>query len=92
VIRLTGTSRYTTPDRDGRFVFGNLRAGEHEVAIDETTLPDDCLLFSPAMVRVPASVIEAASPVEFELREKPQSAKPVRSTVQPPIHVGIIKK
>ncbi|MBZ5543943.1 MAG: carboxypeptidase-like regulatory domain-containing protein [Acidobacteriia bacterium] len=88
LVRLAGTSRYTTPDPDGTFAFYNLREGEYDPAIDEKTLPEGYLLVSPASVHVLASSSKPATPVIFELKEKPREEKPIRQILHQEIHVG----
>ena len=88
VIRLAGTNLYTTPYQDGSFFFYNLREGDYEVAIDSRTLPEGCLLASPASVRVSPRSFTAPPRVEFELKTKPEAVKPVREILQQQIHVG----
>jgi uncharacterized membrane protein YgcG len=90
VIRLAGTSLYTTPYQDGSFAFYNLREGEYEVVFDEQTLPDGYLLASPARVRVSASSANPpAAEVGFELKLKPPQEKPVHEILQEQIHMGV---
>jgi hypothetical protein len=89
VIRLAGTNRYTTPYQDGSFAFYNLREGEYEVAFDEQTLPEGCLLASPARVRVLASSTNPAAEIAFELKLKPVEEKPVREILQEQIHMDV---
>jgi hypothetical protein len=91
VIRLKGTNRYTTPDANGRFAFSNLREGEYDVILDEHTLPDGCLAASPVALRVQATNAHVEI-VGFELRDKPQEAKPVREVIQEPIRIGKLGK
>jgi uncharacterized membrane protein YgcG len=89
VLRLAGTNRYTTPYQDGTFAFYNLREGEYEVVFDERTLPEGCLLASPARVRVLASSTNPpAAEMQFELKLKPVEEKPVREILQKQIHLG----
>jgi hypothetical protein len=88
IIRLNGTSRYTTPYQDGSFFFYNLREGDYDVAIDQRTLPEGYLLTSPASSRVSPRSFSAVPPVEFEIRVKPVAVKPVREILQQEIHVG----
>ncbi len=88
VIRLAGTNRYTTPYTDGSFFFYNLREGDYDVAVDSQTLPEGYLLASPASVRVSPRSFKAPPHVEFEIKPKPVSMKPVREILQQEIHVG----
>jgi hypothetical protein len=87
VIRLVGRDRYTTPYVDGSFYFYNLREGEYQVMIDDQTLPEGCLLWSPGSVRVVASSAAPAVPIIFELRPKPPEEKPVREIFHEEIRV-----
>jgi hypothetical protein len=90
VIRLAGTNRYTTPYPDGSFAFYNLREGEYEVVLDEQTLPEGCLLASPARVRVVATRTSLpAAKIEFKLKPKPVQEKPVREILQEHIRMGV---
>jgi hypothetical protein len=92
VVRLVGTKLYTTPYADGTFSFYNLREGQYEVEIDTKTLPEGYILASPARVPVAASSTNPASPIGFELKVKPQAAKPVREMLKQEIHVSTPKK
>jgi len=89
VIRLNGTDRYTTPYQDGSFYFYNLREGDYAVTIDTQTIPEGYLLASPASsVQVSPRSSGAPPHVEFELKPKPEPAKPVREILHQEIHVG----
>jgi hypothetical protein len=87
VVRLVGTKLYTTPYPDGAFTFYNLREGQYEVEIDPETIPEGYLLAGPARVAVAASSTTPAPPIGFELKLKPQVAKPVREMLNQEIHV-----
>jgi uncharacterized membrane protein YgcG len=89
VIRLAGTSRYTTPYQDGSFAFYNLREGEYEVLFDEQTLPEEYLLASPARVRVLASNTKPPAEITFELKNKPVPEKPIHEILQEQMHLGV---
>jgi hypothetical protein len=89
VIRLAGTNRYTTPDKDGKFGFYNLREGEYRVVIDLQTIPEEIMLSTPASLQVLASgENESSAVIEFRLEPKPQREKPVRQILRQQIHVG----
>ena len=88
LIRLAGTNRYTTPYQDGSFFFYDLHEGEYQVEIDSRTLPDGCILASPASVHVTPRVFTAPPRVEFEIKTKPEEVKPVREILQQKIHIG----
>jgi Carboxypeptidase regulatory-like domain len=81
IVRLASTSRYTTPDQDGRFAFDNLREGEYEISVDEKTVPEGYVLASPASVRVGASSAHPPAPIVFEIKLKPIQEKPVREII-----------
>jgi hypothetical protein len=78
VVRLRGTSLYTTPEADGTFAFSNLREGHYEVIIDEKTIPEDLELVSPSSVALDAIAPEEAASSRFELRARAVEVKPIR--------------
>jgi hypothetical protein len=88
VIRLAGTKRYTTPYADGSFSFYNLREGDYEVTIDTQTLPEGFELASPPSEHASPRSSAAPPHVVFELKVKPQAAKPVREILEQHIQVG----
>jgi hypothetical protein len=88
VVRLVGTKLYTTPYGDGTFSFYNLREGQYEVEIDVATLPEGYVLASPARVPVAVSSTTPAPPIGFEIKVKPEAAKPIREMLKQEIHVS----
>ena len=89
VVRLVGTKLYTTPYNDGTFSFYNLSEGHYEVEIDEGTLPDGYIMATPARVKADAASNGPVSTIDFELKIKPQVAKPVREMLNQEIHVNV---
>jgi hypothetical protein len=81
VIRLGGTDRYTTPDGEGRFGFYNLREGDYEITVDQSTLPPGTSI-DPAKASASVSVRrdQRPEPVSFELKEV-RDQRPVRRVV-----------
>ncbi|MCX7603891.1 MAG: hypothetical protein N2036_07435 [Bryobacteraceae bacterium] len=77
IIRLNGTSRYTTPEEDGVFRFYNLPAGDYEIDIDLSALPKPCRLSTPA--RIPVRVRAGQEPPELVIGvEELPEVRPVR--------------
>ena len=62
LIRLLPAGRYTTTREDGGFAFHNLREGDYEAVIDESTLPEGAVLAGaprvPVVVRLDAPAPE----------------------------------
>jgi len=92
VVRLVGTKLYTTPYGDGAFSFYNLREGKYEIEIDIETIPEGYVLASPPRLPVAASSTNPAASIRFELKVKPEVAKPVRQMLKQEIHVATPKK
>jgi hypothetical protein len=80
VIRLFPTDRYTTPDPDGNFAFYNLREQDYELAVDDRTIPEHCVLLSVA--RLPVAVrLDSSPPIAvFEIGIR-KVEKPVRMMI-----------
>jgi len=66
IIRLYPTERYTTADSDGHFRFHNLPRGTYELALDETTLPQDSVVVSPRRVPLTVTSLKESEPVAFQ--------------------------
>ena len=78
VLRLKGSSSYTTPYADGTFAFSNLKEGHYEITLDEKTLPEGFALVSAANLAADANATSPVPPATFEIRKKVVEAKPVR--------------
>jgi hypothetical protein len=66
VIRIVGTERYTTPDKDGNFYLYNLHEGNYELAIDPKSLPEFAVI--PESGSFKASIGPAGSAGTVTLR------------------------
>ena len=76
VVTLSPGNRMTTCDESGRFTFFNLPAGEYELSVDETTLPEFFVLLPP--VKVQAMTAKDTTPeVKFAI-EKHEPQLPIR--------------
>jgi hypothetical protein len=92
VVRLLPSRRYTTPDADGNFTFYNLREGDYELVVDEQTLPEGCLLLSPARASIVARLDSTAISAMFEIGIR-KVEKPVRMMIEQKIDLnGVGKK
>jgi len=91
VIWLAPSKRYTTPDSDGNFTFYNLREGDYELAIDEQTLPEGCMLISPAKTSVSVRLDSTASAASFEIGIR-KIEKPVRIMIDQKIDLNDLSK
>ena len=78
IIRLKGTSAYTTPYIDGSFSFSNLREGPYEIEVEGKTIPEGYELASAPRIPVDADASAPTPAVRFELRQKSAEVKPVR--------------
>src|SRR5206468_7282702 len=87
-IRLAGKQLYTTPYDDGSFSFYNLPEGHYVLEVDLKTVPQGYVLDSPNGVEIAASSAEPSAPVQFHIKVRPQSAKPVRDVFSQQIHVS----
>ena len=65
VIRLGPGSRYTTTNKEGGFMFYNVREGDFELTLDPRTLPEGGALSSPAAIPVAVRVGAASPALEF---------------------------
>lgn len=81
VIRLLNSSRYTTPDPDGNFTFYNLREGDYELVVDENTLPEGCVMLSPAQIPIAVRLDSTTEPARFEIGLR-KVEKPVRIMIE----------
>ena len=81
IIRLAGTERYTTPDSEGRFGFYNMREGDYQVVVDQTTLPPGTAI-DPAKASASVSLRrdQRTEPISLELKEA-KDQRPVRRVV-----------
>jgi hypothetical protein len=66
VIRIVGTDRYTTPDKEGNFYFYNLHEGVYELAIDPKSLPEFAVI--PGGGSVKAAISPKGSADKVTLR------------------------
>lgn len=80
IVRLAGTSRYTTPDEEGNFAFYNLPPGDYELAVDLSAMPKPYRLSTPDRIPVRVRSGEETSPVLIGLEEVP--VKPAIREVQ----------
>jgi len=91
VVWLSPSKRYTTPNADGEFTFYNLREGDYELAIDEKTLPEDCVLISSAKKQIAVRLDSAANSVSFEIGIR-KVEKPVRIMIDQKIDLNDVGK
>jgi hypothetical protein len=89
VVRLSPSRRYTTPDADGNFTFYNLREGDYEIAVDEQTLPEGCLLLSHARASVAVRLDSDANSALFEIGIR-KVEKPVRMMIEQKIDLNAV--
>jgi hypothetical protein len=68
LVRLLPTARYTTTDNKGEFSFYNLREGNYEAEIDDSTLTGNCALSNSARVAVAIRQGAESLPLEFRLK------------------------
>jgi hypothetical protein len=80
VIRLNPGDRYTTTAADGHFHFYNLHEGDFEAVLDQSTLPENERLGSPAAVPAVIRLGSAVSPVAFSIAVE-VNTKPVRKVL-----------
>jgi hypothetical protein len=82
MVRLLPGGAYTITDADGNFGFYNLREGDYEVVLDESTLPEFAVPDSPAGVPLTLRHGIAVPGVQFGFTILPP-AKPVRKISLP---------
>jgi hypothetical protein len=76
-IKLANTGRYTTTDDQGIFHFYNLRAGDYQVVIDKTSLPEDAELQTPGSAAIMVDPDLPGTSLSFSFAIH-RSEKPVR--------------
>lgn len=91
VVWLSPSKRYTTPNADGDFTFYNLREGDYELTIDEQTLPEGCMLRSPAKKSIAVRLDSTADSVSFEIGIR-VIEKPVRIMIDQKIDLNNANK
>ena len=77
IVRLLPTTRYTTPDAEGDFVFDNVREGDYAIALDPASVPQDVVVVGPSRVAVSLRRKEEPAPVHFQLEVR-RPEKPIR--------------
>jgi hypothetical protein len=80
IIRLAGTTRYTTPDEEGNFAFYNLPSGDYQLVIDLSAMPRPYRLSTPDRILVRVRSGEETPLVLIGLEEAP--VKPAIREVQ----------
>jgi len=78
---LLPSDRYTTPDSDGTFNFYNLREGDYELAVDDSTLPEGTYLSSGQRIALQVRIAKDLPSIEFLLTNKTVE-KPIQRTFQ----------
>ncbi len=81
VIRLAPGGRYTTTAADGSFTFYNLREGDFELILDQTTLPENGELRSPASLFAKVRLATPVARLEYRIEIRAAAQKPIRKVL-----------
>ena len=78
VVRLSPDDRSTSTDVDGRFGFYNLPEGDYEIRLEESSLPENARLISPASLPAAPRYGKDEAPLEFRYQIVLPGPKPVK--------------